>query len=122
MFRPWLNKGYDIRPTIAVTRAHIDLPEVKEAVRVGRLVPDVNILSKDGQAFITKVRQDADSARVSITGRLPHFRNACDNFSRNSRNVTRRFTPFRISSSYSVPFRGFSSVSFLVTFRRCFGH
>lgn len=60
MFKPWLNKGYDIRPTIAVTRAHIDLPEVKEAVRAGRLAPDGNILSKDGQAFITKVRQKAD--------------------------------------------------------------
>ena len=54
-YRPWLNKGYDIRPTIAVTKAHIDLPEVKEAVRVGRLKPDGKILNEDGQSFITKV-------------------------------------------------------------------
>lgn len=65
MFRPWLNKGYDIRPTIAVTRAHIDLPEVKEAVRARRLAPDLKILSEDGQAFITKVRQETDSAIIS---------------------------------------------------------
>lgn len=57
VFRPWLRKGYDIRPTIAVTKAHIDLPEVREAVRVGRLIPDGKVLSKGGQSFITKVRQ-----------------------------------------------------------------
>lgn len=56
VFRPWLRKGYDIRPTIAVTKAHIDLPEVREAVRVGRLVPDGKILNKSGQSNITKVR------------------------------------------------------------------
>ncbi|CAM9128823.1 unnamed protein product [Sphacelaria rigidula] len=54
VFRPWLRKGYDIRPTIAVTKAHIDLPEVREAVRVGRLIPDGKVLSKGGQSFITK--------------------------------------------------------------------
>ncbi|CAN0442538.1 unnamed protein product, partial [Scytosiphon promiscuus] len=26
VFSPWLRKGFDIRPTIAVTKAHIDLP------------------------------------------------------------------------------------------------
>jgi len=56
VFSPWLRKGYDIRPTIAVTKAHIDLPEVREAVRVGRLIPDGKVLSKEGQSFITKVR------------------------------------------------------------------
>lgn len=56
VFEPWLRKGYDVRPTIAVTKAHIDLPEVREAVRLGRLVPDGKVLSKEGQSFITKVR------------------------------------------------------------------
>ena len=55
VYKPWLRKGYDIRPTIAVTEAHIDLPEVREAVRVGRLKPDGKILTEDGQSFITKV-------------------------------------------------------------------
>ncbi|CBJ29818.1 conserved unknown protein [Ectocarpus siliculosus] len=54
VFDPWLRKGYDVRPTIAVTKAHIDLPEVREAVRLGRLVPDGKVLSKEGQSFITK--------------------------------------------------------------------
>lgn len=36
-YRSYLNKGYDIRPTIAVTKAHIDLPETREAMAAGRL-------------------------------------------------------------------------------------
>ncbi|CAM9246106.1 unnamed protein product, partial [Phaeothamnion confervicola] len=51
---PYLKKGYDIRPTIAVTKAHIDLPEVKEALRLGRLKPDGRVLAADDQAFISK--------------------------------------------------------------------
>ena len=38
-FIPLFCLGYDIRPTIAITKAHIDLPECKEAIRTGRLVP-----------------------------------------------------------------------------------
>jgi GTP cyclohydrolase II len=53
-FRPYFEKGYDIRPTIAVTKAHIDFPEVKEAVRLGRLTPDGTILKTDGQTLVTK--------------------------------------------------------------------
>jgi hypothetical protein len=54
-FSQYFEKGYDIRPTIAVTKAHIDLPEIKEAIRVGRLKPDGKILTDGGQAFISKV-------------------------------------------------------------------
>jgi GTP cyclohydrolase II len=53
-FKPYFNKGYDIRPTIAVTKAHIDFPEVKDAVRLGRLKPDGKILKNDGQTLVTK--------------------------------------------------------------------
>ncbi|KAJ1409869.1 GTP cyclohydrolase N terminal-domain-containing protein [Ochromonadaceae sp. CCMP2298] len=53
-FRPYFNKGYDIRPTIAVTKAHIDFPEVKDALRVGRITPDGKILKADGQSMVTK--------------------------------------------------------------------
>lgn len=54
-FREHMEKGYDIRPTIAITRAHIDLPECKEAIRVGRLEPDGKVLTGDGQSHISKV-------------------------------------------------------------------
>ena len=46
--------GYDIRPTIAVTKAHVVLPEVIEAVQKGRLQPDQRILMDGGAACVTK--------------------------------------------------------------------
>lgn len=55
LFGDYLDKGFDIRPTIAITKAHIDLPECKEAVRLGRLEVDGKILTTDGQSHITKV-------------------------------------------------------------------
>jgi len=54
-FAEHIDKGYDIRPTIAITKAHIDLPECKEALRLGRLKPDGDIMTEDGQSHITKV-------------------------------------------------------------------
>jgi GTP cyclohydrolase II len=47
--------GYDIRPTIAVTKANVILPEVLEAIQSGRLVPDGRILVAGGSAMVTKV-------------------------------------------------------------------
>ena len=46
--------GYDIRPTIAVTKAHIDLPEVHAAMAAGRLAADGRILLANGSAVVTK--------------------------------------------------------------------
>eukprot|EP01031_Cornospumella_fuschlensis_P025473 gene25473-30755_t len=54
VFAPYFKKGYDIRPTIAVTKAHIDFPEIKDALRSGRLKPDGVILKADGQSLVTK--------------------------------------------------------------------
>jgi GTP cyclohydrolase II len=53
-FKDYYDKGYDIRPTIAVTKAHIDFPEVKDALREGRLKGDGVILKNDGQSLVTK--------------------------------------------------------------------
>ena len=47
--------GYDIRPSIAVTKAHIDIPEVHDAIRAGRLVPDGKVLKENGTAVVTKI-------------------------------------------------------------------
>ena len=46
--------GYDIRLTIAVTKAHIDLPEVHAAMAAGRLAADGRILLANGSAVVTK--------------------------------------------------------------------
>jgi len=54
-FGDYLRRGYDIRPTIAVTRAHIDVPEVNFGVKSGRLKPDGKILLASGQANIKKM-------------------------------------------------------------------
>jgi hypothetical protein len=53
-YADWLKKGWDIRPTIAVTKAHIDLPECREAIQAGRLVPDGKILLESGQSIVAK--------------------------------------------------------------------
>lgn len=57
-FPEHFEKGYDIRPTIAVTKAHMDLPEIQEAVRLGRLKPDGKILKNISQLVITKAAVD----------------------------------------------------------------
>ncbi len=54
VFSPYFEKGYDIRPTIAVTKAHIDFPEIKDSLRSKRLTPDGVILKEDGQSLVTK--------------------------------------------------------------------
>jgi GTP cyclohydrolase II len=55
VFDTELAAGYDIRPTIAVTKAHVILPEVIEAVQKGRLKPDGQLLLPSGGAVVTKV-------------------------------------------------------------------
>ena len=57
-YADWLKEGWDIRPTIAVTKAHVDMPEIKEAVRDGRLEIDGEILSGDGDVRVTKAAID----------------------------------------------------------------
>ncbi|MBU3737692.1 MAG: GTP cyclohydrolase II [Rhodoferax sp.] len=54
VFRSELAAGYDIRPTIAVTKAHVILPEVIEALQKGRLKADGRLLTESGAALVTK--------------------------------------------------------------------
>jgi GTP cyclohydrolase N terminal len=50
-----LKQGYDIRPTIAVTKAHMRLLEMEQSVKEGRLKVDGNIvLNEDGELAVTK--------------------------------------------------------------------
>ncbi|WP_079435932.1 GTP cyclohydrolase II [Zoogloea sp. LCSB751] len=50
--------GMDIRPTIAVTTAHINMPELRDAIEAGRLVPDGDILEANGDVRVTKAAID----------------------------------------------------------------
>lgn len=54
VFADRIAAGIDIRPTIAVTKAHIDLPEIHDAIRAGRLRPDGRVLKANGSAVVTK--------------------------------------------------------------------
>jgi hypothetical protein len=58
---PWVFKdiieqdNVDIRPTIAITKAHMKLPELEESVKSGRLVPDGKVcLNELGELAVTK--------------------------------------------------------------------
>ncbi|KAI9818579.1 MAG: hypothetical protein M1827_000638 [Pycnora praestabilis] len=66
---PWLfsdmirNENIDIRPTIAITKAHMKLPELEQSVRFGRLVPDGKIcLNESGELAVTKFAVEPASA------------------------------------------------------------
>ena len=53
-FASYLAAGYDIQPTIAVTKAHIRLPEVDDAIDAGRLKTDGKILRAGRDVVVTK--------------------------------------------------------------------
>jgi GTP cyclohydrolase II len=55
VFADYIEQGYDIRPTIAVTKAHIHLPEIKQALAFQRLRVDGKLLLADSSAAVTKV-------------------------------------------------------------------
>ncbi|MFO1270807.1 MAG: GTP cyclohydrolase II [Rubrivivax sp.] len=55
VFADYIAEGYDIRPTIAVTKAHIHLPEIKQAIAFQRLATDGRILLEDASATVTKI-------------------------------------------------------------------
>ncbi len=55
VYREYFDQGYDIRPTIAVTKAHIHLPEIKQALAFQRLAIDGKVLLDDASATVTKV-------------------------------------------------------------------
>jgi len=55
VYAGYLAQGYDIRPTIAVTKAHIHLPEIKQAIAFQRLAIDGEVLLEDASATVTKI-------------------------------------------------------------------
>jgi GTP cyclohydrolase II len=57
-FADELAEGVDIRPSIAVTKARIDLPEIHDAIAKGRLKPDGKVLYEAGDVAVTKAALD----------------------------------------------------------------
>jgi GTP cyclohydrolase II len=54
VYAPLYQQGYDIRPTIAITKAHINMPELQEAIAKGRLSEDGQIMKAGGDLVVTK--------------------------------------------------------------------
>jgi GTP cyclohydrolase II len=57
-FKTEIAEGLDIRPTIAITKAKLTLPEVREAVEVGRLAEDGVIVQAGGEVSVFKAAID----------------------------------------------------------------
>ena len=57
-FAPELAEGVDIRPTIAVTKARLTLPEIAEAISAGRLKVDGTVVHETGDVSVTKAALD----------------------------------------------------------------
>ena len=54
VFGDLLREGWDIRPTIAITKARLTMPELRVAIDAGRLRPDGEILTENGDVRVTK--------------------------------------------------------------------
>lgn len=57
-FKGHLKEGFDIRPTIAITQARLQLLELREAMAQGRLEPDGRVLLENGDVNVTKIAID----------------------------------------------------------------
>ncbi|HET9229969.1 MAG TPA: GTP cyclohydrolase II [Vitreimonas sp.] len=57
-FKAEIDTGVDIRPTIAVTKARLTLPELREAIRLGRIKADGDIVHEGGDVAVTKAAID----------------------------------------------------------------
>ena len=54
VFSHYYEEGYDIRPSIAITKAHLQMPEIKDAVAAGRLSEDGEVLKPGADCVVTK--------------------------------------------------------------------
>ena len=57
-FKAEIAEGIDIRPTIAITRARLDLHEMQDALAAGRLGNDGDVVHKNGSVSVVKVAID----------------------------------------------------------------
>lgn len=54
-FSELIEQGYDIRPTIAITKAHINVPEITVATKEGKIKADGKVLKETGEIVCTKI-------------------------------------------------------------------
>jgi GTP cyclohydrolase II len=58
VFGKQIAEGIDIRPTIAVTKARITLPEIQLRMSEGHIKPDGEIMKESGDIAVTKIAVD----------------------------------------------------------------
>jgi GTP cyclohydrolase II len=58
VFKKELAGGLDIRPSIAVTKAHLQIPEINDAIAAGRLKIDGKIIKSSRDVVVTKAAID----------------------------------------------------------------
>ena len=58
IFAREIAEGVDIRPTIAITRARLTMAELSDAIRLGRLAVDGDIVRENGDVSVTKAAID----------------------------------------------------------------
>ena len=69
-FKSWFDEGYDIRPSVAVTQAHLQIPEINDAIDKGRLKIDGKIVKENRDVRVTKVAIDPVWYLPGIAARL----------------------------------------------------
>jgi GTP cyclohydrolase II len=57
-FAAHIRAGIDVRPTIAVTAAHINLPEIRQRILSGAIIPDGEIVLATGEIRVIKAAID----------------------------------------------------------------
>jgi GTP cyclohydrolase II len=57
-FKAEIAEGIDIRPTIAITKAHLDLHEMQSALAAGRLKADGDVVQTNGSIAVSKIAID----------------------------------------------------------------
>ena len=79
VFDEYFQKGYDIRPTIAVTKAHIDIPEIKVRMRDGFIKPDGKVRSCGTCVSCLVVTSSPGGRNADLAGIWPgeHLQGCC---------------------------------------------
>jgi GTP cyclohydrolase II len=57
-FAPEIAEGLDVRPTIAITKARLDIHEMQDALEAGRLASDGTVVHANGGISVVKVAVD----------------------------------------------------------------
>ncbi len=58
VFAEQIRAGIDVRPTIAIATAHIDLPEIRQRIDSGDIIPDGRVVLQSGEVRVTKIAID----------------------------------------------------------------